>query len=197
MTNAINALKALSRKKKRIDGKNNQHHDLASPEFPPVDSSDLLPQANAIPTTAPGSRDPQPSHQLDFAHRRHRSGKVFCTLVAPRKPILKVSSVPSSPQNPQLLVCPPAQNKCDQNCCEKLSNKKLNFSSELSVRFITGNQFQDFTQNMLVHLILGQNSKTFLMLSAIGIESSKKELLYKAIWSSPNDTNSEIDTQID
>ena len=164
---------------------------------PPADGPDPLPQANASPTTAPGFHDPQPSHQPDFAHRQHRSGKVFCTLVAPRKPILKISSVTSSFQNPQLVVYPPAQNKCDQNCCEKLSNKKLKFSSELSVRFITGNKFQDFNQDMLVHPILSQNSKTFLMLSAIGVDSSNKEFLYKANWSSPNEINSEMDTFID
>ena len=39
----------------------NQHHDLAPPESHPVDSSDLLPQASASPTTAPGLCDHSPA----------------------------------------------------------------------------------------------------------------------------------------
>ena len=49
---------------------------------------------------------------------------------------------------------------------------------------------------MLIHPLLKQKSKTFVMLSAIGIDTSNKEMLYKVNWSSPNEVNSEIDTFI-
>ena len=179
------------------DLQNNQDHESPSLGFPPADAGpDLMSPADTGPTMTSGLHDPQPSSQPDFAHRQLRSGKVYCTLaVAPRKPILKISPVTSSPQNPPLVAQPPAQHqKCDPNCCEKNSNKELKFSEKLSVRFHTGNNFQDYTQDMIFHPLLKQKSKTFLMLSAIGIDSSNKELLYKVNWSSPSEVNSGIDT---
>ena len=179
------------------DLQNNQDHDSNPLGFPPAGAGpDLMSPADTVPTMTSGSHDSQPSAQPDFAHRQLRSGKVFCTLaVPPRKPILKISPLTSSPQNPPLVAQPPAQHqKCDRNCCEKYSNKELKFSEKLSVRFHTGNTFQDYKQDMIFHPLLKQKSKTFLMLSAIGIDSSNKELLYKVNWSSPSEVNSEIDT---
>ena len=172
---------------------NDQHSESAPSESPPAGSPDLLPQA-----TVPGLCDPPPTDQLDFARRRHRSGQAFRTLTAPRKPILKLPSALSPPQNSQPFACPPVHNKCGEQCCTKLSNKHIDFSEKLSIRFIhSGNNFEDFSQTMLTHPISGQDSTTFLMLSAIGVESSSKELFYRATWSSPNDTNAKINTQVD
>ena len=158
--------------------------------------ADAGPDSPQITTMNPGLHDSQASSQPDFANRQLRSGKVYCTLaVAPCKPILKSSPVTSSRQTPPLAAHSPSQHqKCDPECCVKNSNKKLKFDDQLTVRFHTGNQFQDYRQEVLIHPILKPSTKTFVMLSAIGIDCSNKEMLYKVNWSSPNKVNSEIET---
>ena len=180
----------------------NQHSQLTpsdfSPDQPSSDFSPAQPSPDISPqSTVPGLSDPQPTDQLDFARRTHRSGRSFCTS-APRKPILKLPAVLSSPQDSQPFTCLPLNLKCDNQCCKKLSKKQIGFAEKLSIRYIyPGNNFEDFSQKMLIHPILGQNSTTYLMLSAIGIESGAKELFYRATWSNPNQINAKISIEIE
>ena len=168
--------------------------DLPQIAMPPADAGPNSPQ---IATMNSGLHDSQASSsQPDFANHQLRSGKAYCTLAtAPCKPILKSSHVTSLNQTLPLVANSTSQHqKCDPGCCVKQSNKKLTFDDQLTIRFATGNQIKDYRQKVLIHPIIKPSTRTFVMLSSIGIDCSNREMIYKVNWSTPNRVNSEIKT---
>ena len=69
--------------------------------------------------------------------------------------------------------------------------KSIGWNDNLNIRFIQGEDIRDYGQKLLVHTesscVLPPTS--YLMLGAIGIDTSPKELMYKSTWSSPNLSN--------
>jgi hypothetical protein len=69
------------------------------------------------------------------------------------------------------------------------SNVKWN--DNLEIRFLQGEDIREYSQKLLVHTesscVLPPTS--YLMLSAIGIDTSARELMYSSTWSSPSLSN--------
>ena len=71
------------------------------------------------------------------------------------------------------------------------SIKSISWNPSLSVRFLSGNDPLDYTQDLLVHTEQScvLPAKTALMLSAFSLDMSQAELCYIHRWSTPAPTN--------
>jgi hypothetical protein len=73
----------------------------------------------------------------------------------------------------------------------KVTPKSIQWSDDLLVRFLQGKDIREYKQTLLVHT---ESScvippTTYLMLSAIGVDTSARELIYSSSWSSPSLVN--------
>ena len=73
----------------------------------------------------------------------------------------------------------------------KVTPKSIKWSDNLEIRFLQGNDIREYKQTLLVHT---ESScvippTTYLMLSALGVDTSARELLYSSSWSSPSLVN--------
>ena len=76
----------------------------------------------------------------------------------------------------------------------KVTPKSIRWSDDVLVRFLQGEDIREYKQKLLVHT---ESScvippTTYLMLSAIGVDTSARELIYSSSWSSPSLANDVI-----
>ena len=76
----------------------------------------------------------------------------------------------------------------------KKSERKLEFSDKLQIRFTTGKDIRQFSQQTLFHTETHCPipPQSYLMLSSIGVDTSLRELVYTATWSKPASVNDPI-----
>ena len=74
------------------------------------------------------------------------------------------------------------------------SDRKIEFKDQLQIRFTTGKDIREFSQQTLFHTETHCPipPQSYLMLSSIGVDTSLRELVYTATWSKPSSVNDPI-----
>jgi hypothetical protein len=177
----------------------------------PLPDRQLSPLFQSEPTTHDTLSQPQKNQLMESdPHVRQkkilRYGRAYFSLLTQPEPrsILRNScslqqTTPPS-QSPieseaQPIVKPPGHDsQFPGHGVNRVKSKSIKWSDNLNIRFIQGEDIREYDQKLLVHTesscVLPPTS--YLMLSAIGIDTSSKELMYKSTWSSPNLSNDVI-----
>jgi hypothetical protein len=150
-------------------------------------------------------RKPQ-KNQLDESDPHVRQKKIlrygrayFSLLTHPAsRSILKYScslpqTIPTVPSESEAhpIVKPPGHSSQFPGHGVNRVKKSIEWNDTLTIRFIQGENIRDYGQKLLVHTesscVLPPTS--YLMLGALGIDTSPRELMYTSTWSSPNLSN--------